>query len=139
MEVDPADLTTLKASVQIVANSVNTDNQKRDDHLRSAEFFDVQNNPDITFATTKVEKSGEDYLLTGNLTMRGVTKEITLAAAISGPVNDPWGNTRLGMEGSTKINRKDWGMNFNGTLDNGGLIVSDDVKLEISAEGILRK
>jgi polyisoprenoid-binding protein YceI len=139
IEVDPADLTTMKASAKIAAKSINTKNQKRDDHLRGPDFFEVAKYPDIKFETTKVEKSGEEYILTGNLTMKDVTKEISFPIEISGFVTDPWGNQRMGFEGSTKINRKDWHINFSGTLDNGGVVVSDDIKLDISAEGIKRK
>ena len=137
--VDPADPTTLSATATIEAKSINTDNVKRDDHLRSPDFFDVATYPQVKFVSTGVEKSGDDYILKGNLSMKDVTKEIAIPVSVSGPVTDPWGNTRFGFEGATKINRKDWNINFSGTLDNGGLIVSDEVKIEISIEGILRK
>lgn len=137
-EMDPADPATLNATATVSAKSINTNNQKRDDHLRSGDFFDAETYPDITFTTTKVTAQGDGFVLTGNLTMRGVTKEISLPIEVNGPVTDPWGNTRYGFEGSTTINRKDWGINWAKTLDNGGLVVADQVKIEISIEGIKR-
>ncbi len=137
-ELDPADPTSLKASAKIDVKSIDTKNKDRDDHLRGADFFDADKHPEITFETTKVEKSGSDYVLHGNLTMKGVTKPITLPIELSGPVKNPWGKTVMGFEGSCKINRKDWGITWNKVLDNGGVAVGEDVKLEISVEGIKR-
>ncbi len=137
--VDPADPTTLSAKATIVATSVDTANEKRDGHLRNEDFFDVAKYPEIKFESTGVEKAGDGLILKGNLTMKDVTKEISIPVEVNGPVNDPWGNVRYGFEGSTKINRKDWGINFGGVMDNGGLVVADDVKIEISVEGIQKK
>jgi polyisoprenoid-binding protein YceI len=138
-EVDSADFTTLKATANIEAKSINTADQKRDDHLRGPDFFEVEKYPEIRFDSTKVEKKGKDYVLSGNLTMKETTKEIAIPIAISGPITDPWGNERIGFEGSTKINRKDWGINWSKLMDNGGLVVSDEIKIDISIEGIKRK
>lgn len=137
-EVDGADATTLKASAKIDTKSIDTKNKDRDDHLRGADFFDAEKFPEITFATTKVEKSGDGYILHGDLTMKGVTKAIALPIEVSGPVKNPWGKTVMGFEGTAKINRKDWGLSWNKVLDNGGVAVGDEVKLEISVEGIKR-
>lgn len=128
-----------KVSATITAGSVDTDNADRDKHLRSPDFFDAEKFPSLTFESKKVEKSGEAYNVTGDLTIRGVTKEITLPLTLSGPITDPWGNVRVGVEGQTKINRKDYGLVWNKTLDGGGLVVGDEVTINISAEAIQKK
>ena len=133
---DPAKPEAFKSTATIQIKSVNTENQKRDDHLRSPDFFDAAQFPEITFVSTRAEANGDGAILHGNLTMRGVTKEIALPVVISGPVTDPWGKSRVGFEGKTTINRKDWGINWSKSMDNGGLVVSDDVTLEIAVEGI---
>lgn len=129
----PADT---KAAAVIKTASIDTRNAKRDDHLRNEDFFDAPKHPDITFETTRVEVDGETVTLFGNLTMKGVTKEIALPVTFHGPITDPWGNVRAGFEGSTSINRQDWGISWSKNLDGGGLVVSDEVKLDISIEGI---
>jgi polyisoprenoid-binding protein YceI len=119
----------------IQAASINTNDPKRDEHLKSPDFFDVANQPTITFKSTSVKPTGKDtYEVTGNLTMRGVTKAITLPVAFLGEGKDPWGNEKMGFELSTTLNRKDYGINWNKTLDQGGLLVGDDVKIQISVE-----
>ncbi len=137
--LDPADPTTLQATCTIKAESITTGQPKRDAHLRGADFFETEKYPEIKFVATGVKRDGDDYILTGNLTMRDVTKEISIPVSFSGPVQDPWGETRFGFEGSTKINRKDWHINYSAVLDNGGLVASDEVKIEISIEGVKRK
>jgi polyisoprenoid-binding protein YceI len=124
----------VKASAVIEATSIDTDNQKRDDHLRGADFFDVAKFPQVTFESTKIAKAGDAFNVTGNLTMHGVTKEITIPMTLSGPVTDPWGNVKIGLEGSAKVDRKDYGLVWNKTLDGGGVVVGDDVTLTISIE-----
>ena len=133
-EIDGGVLT--KAGAKIEAKSINTKNKDRDDHLRGADFFDAEKFPEITFETTKVEKSGDGLVLHGNLTMKGVSKEIALPVEVSGPVKNPWGKTVMGFEGTTKINRKDWGLSWNKVLDNGGVALGEEVELEISVEGV---
>jgi len=134
-----ADGVPSKASATIKAASLDTDNEDRDKHLRSPDFFDADKFPEVTFESTKIEKTGDGATITGNLTIRGVTKEIALPVSLSGPVTDPWGNVRIGLEGSTKINRKDFGMIWNKTLDAGGLVVDDTVKIDVSVEAIKDK
>jgi polyisoprenoid-binding protein YceI len=129
--------TKLEAKIDVA--SIDTDNADRDKHLRSADFFDAESHPAITFESTKVEKSGDGVNVTGNLTIRGVTKEVVLPLTLNGPITDPWGNTRIGLEGQTTINRKDFGLVWNKTLDGGGVVVGDDVKINVSTEGILKK
>jgi polyisoprenoid-binding protein YceI len=119
----------------IDANSISTENEKRDNHLRSADFFDVSKYPDITFDLTKVQ--GESAY--GNLTMHGITKEIKLDYEDNGVIKDPWGNTRVGLALSGKINRKDFGLVYNTALEAGGVLIGDEVKLDVELEGILAK
>jgi polyisoprenoid-binding protein YceI len=132
--VDEQDLTKSRATVTIDANSIDTRDEGRDTHLRSADFFDVANHPTLTFVTTKLTGKGSDYKVTGDLTIRGVTKEVTLDGEVSGPVNDPWGNTRFGISVSGKVNRKEWGLSWNAALEAGGFVVSDDVRLSVELE-----
>lgn len=129
-----ADGAIAKASATIKAATIDTANADRDKHLRGPDFFDTEKFPTVTFESTKVEKSADGANITGDLTIHGVTKEITLPVTVSGPVKDPWGNDRMGLEGSAKINRKDFGLVWNKALDSGGVVVSDEVKLEISLE-----
>ncbi len=139
---DPNDPTKVKVEGTIDATSINTNNAKRDEHLRSKDFFDVQKYPTLTFAATTVSgvdpqtKTGK---LEGNLTIHGVTKPVVIDAAYLGEAKDPWGNTRAGFSGKTKINRKDFGLTWNQTLEAGGLLVGEDVEIEIEAEGIAQR
>ena len=137
--VDPADPTTLKASAKINVTSVDTANEKRDDHLRSPDFFDAAQFPEITFVTTGTEKTEDGVVLTGDLTIKGVTKSVSIPVSVNGPITDPWGNARYGFEGGTKVNRQDWGLTWSKTMDGGGLVVGDEVRIEISVEGIQKK
>ncbi len=116
--------------------SIDTGNDKRDDHLRNEDFFAADEHPEITFTATRIENQGGQWIAHGNFTMHGVTKEIALAFKVKGPIKDPWGNTRLGIEARTTINRKDYGLTWHKTLETGGLVVGDEVELEIEAEFI---
>ena len=122
----------LKFAAQI--NSVNTHNADRDNHLKSADFFDVENHPELKFSSTQITGSGDDYTVEGNLEIRGIVKPIKLKAAYSGLMKDPWGNTKAGLNLNGKINRKDFGLNWNSALETGGVLVSDDVKLDIELQ-----
>jgi polyisoprenoid-binding protein YceI len=122
------------AHVTIQANSVDTSVAKRDDDLRSPNFFDVQRFPTITFEGKRVEQRNGHPVMVGTLTIHGVAKEIALPFTVKGPIKDPWGNIRIGIEANTTLNRQDYGMTFNKTLDNGGLIVGNDVDIHINAE-----
>lgn len=119
-------------SGKIKADSIDTGITKRDDHLRSADFFDVANFGDITFVMTSATKSK----MTGNLTIRGVTKKVTMNIEMGGVVEDPWGNQRSGFVLSGKINRKDFGLNWNKAIEAGGVVVGDEVQLVVEIEGI---
>jgi len=131
--VDPA-----KSSVQVTieASSVNTREPQRDEHLRSADFFDVANHPTLTFRSKRIETLGaEHFKVTGDLTIRGVTKEVPFdVEGPTAPIKDPWGNIRVGVSASAKINRKDFGVAFNALTETGGVVVGDEVKITVEAE-----
>ena len=137
---DEADISRSSADVTIDAASINTRVAKRDQDLRGADFLDVAHHPTITFRSKRVEKNPDGTLrMTGDLTIRGITREVALT--IEGPtpsIKDPWGNIRVGGQASTKINRKDFGLVWNATLETGGVVVGDDVDITIDME-IFRK
>ena len=137
LEVTPGDASTLKAKATIQTDSINTRNEKRDKHLRAPDFFDAEKYPQITFETTEVE-AGKDgaITVTGNLDMHGVSKAITLEGTLSEPIKNPWGKTIVALYLEGEINRKDWKIVFNKKLDNGGLLLGEKVKLEVSMEAI---
>lgn len=139
LDYNAEDPSATRGTASIKTASINTANQKRDDHLRSPDFFDVAAHPEITFVTKSAASEGGKLVLTGDLTIRGVTKEIALPVEVSGPITDPWGNVRIGFEGATTINRQDFGVSWNKVLDAGGVVVGDDVKVEISFEGIKKQ
>ena len=129
---------TLKeASGTIQVQSVDTGVEKRDNHLRTADFFDAAKYPTITFKTKRVEKGGSGQLvLIADFTMRGVTKELRLPAKMSKPTKDPWGGVRVGLEAKTKLNRKDYGINYNEILETGAMAVGEEVELDINTEAV---
>ena len=121
----------------IDAASIDTDNADRDKHLRTPDFFDVANHPTITFASEKIRATGKDrYAVTGTLTMRGVAKKVTLPVSFLGMGKDPWGNERAGFTTSITLNRKDFGINWNKALDNGGVLLGDDVAVTVDLEAV---
>ena len=124
------------ASIEFSAdiNSINSNNADRDNHLKSGDFFDVENHPKLTFKATSFTKKGDDFELVGDLTLRGVTKPVKLEAEFSGLMKDPWGNTKAGLNISGKINRKDWGLNWNSALEAGGVLVGEEVRLNIELQ-----
>lgn len=131
-EADPAQSSL---NVKIGVASINTRDEKRDGHLKSPDFFDVANHPYLTFESTKAEKTGENVgRVTGNLTIRGVSKPVVLEVEYNGQAKSPWGTTSAGFSATAKINRKDWGLNWNVALETGGWLVGDDVKITIEAE-----
>jgi len=134
--IDPVNPAKSSVEVSIDANSINTREPQRDDHLRSADFFDVANYPTLTFRSTRIEARGAGELkLTGDLTIHGVTKEVTFD--VEGPtptIKDPWGNVRSGITAATKISRKDFGLAFNALTETGGVVVGDEVKITLEAE-----
>lgn len=131
-KADGDDPTNSSAQVVIQAASIDTRNEDRDGHLRSNDFFAMDEHPTIRFESTEIERVNEtDFKVTGDLTIRGTTKPVTLDLEFTGSAVDPWGNTRVGFEGTTEINRKEWGLNWNAALDAGGVLVSEKVTIEV--------
>lgn len=133
VDVDGYDIFNAALYVTVDASSINTNNADRDNHLKAADFFDVENHKELTFKSTAFKKKADDeYKLKGLLTIKGVSKEIELEVEFGGVNKDPWGNEKAGFSIEGKINRKDWGLNWNAALETGGVLVSEEVK--ISAE-----
>ena len=121
----------------ITADSIDTRNADRDAHLKSNDFFDMENHPEIGFTSTSVEQvDAENYRVTGDLTIKGVTKSVTVDFEYTGAAVDPFDNQRIGLEGSTKVNRKDWGLDWNAPLNAGGVLVSENITLEFEVSAI---
>ena len=132
---DKNQLDAMEAEIKV--NSLNTKIEKRDDHLRSADFFEVATYPDITFKTVSVAPKGTDsFLVKGELTIKNQTISVELDGEISGPIKDPWGNERAAILLSGEINRKDFGLNWNKVIETGGLLVGDMVQINLEGEGI---
>lgn len=138
IDINDKDITKSKVEVTIDTNSINTNVQKRDEHLRSADFLDVAKFPAMTFVSKKVAKAGKDRLkVTGDLTLHGVTKEVVLdVEPLSKESKDPWGNLRRGTTATTKINRKDFGLVWNKALETGGVAVGEEVLITLEIEMI---
>ena len=132
-EATPADS---KVDISIDVASIETGSADRDGHLKSGDFFDAETYPTITFTSTKVERDGSDWAITGDLTIKDVTKSVTIPFEQTGSARDPFGNVRVGFEGETTINRKDWGLTWNAALETGGVLVSEKIKLEFDVSAI---
>lgn len=132
---DPGDWGNASVDVKIEAASIDTRNQDRDNHLRSADFFEVEKYPYITFKSTKVTQTGDDtFDIEGELTIRDVTKPVTLNATFLGLAKDPWGNEKVGFSAKAKINRKDFGLTWNAPLEAGGVLVGDEVTIQLEVQ-----
>ena len=124
------DFTNASISFTAQTNSISTGSEQRDSHLKSSDFFDTENFPTLTFTSTSMgKKDDENYVLHGNMTIKDVTKPITLDVEFGGLQTDPWGNAKAGFTLSGKVNRKEWNLNWNVALESGGLLVADDVKI----------
>lgn len=124
-----------KVAFEADVNSIFTDNEKRDAHLQSPDFFDAKNFPKLTFESTSFKKVKDgQFIMVGNLTIRGITKEVSLDVKYNGTIKDPWGNTKAGFNISGEINRFDYGLKWNAAIETGGLVVSENVKLNIDVE-----
>ena len=135
VEFDGTDLSTASIEVEIPIDTINTSNEQRDAHLKSPDFFDSANFPSLTFKSTKITGDVEgEFEIVGELTIRDVTKPITLKAESHGTVRDPWGLDRAGFSALGKINRHDYGLNWNAALETGGLVVAADVKITLEIE-----
>lgn len=140
VDLDEKNLSKLAVAADIDPASIFTNEPKRDAHLQSADFFDVQKFPKMTFKSSSAKDLGNGKVeLTGDLTMHGVTKPVTLSVSFLGADKDPWGNTRAGFSATGKVNRKDYGIVWNKTLDNGGVMVGDDVTIQIDVEAVKAK
>ena len=137
MDAEVGTVTAIEATIK--AGSINTNHEKRDAHIRNADFLDVEQYPTMTFMMKSYKKTTEGFTALGDLTLHGVTKEITLAGHYNGATKDPWGNTRAGFSAEGKLNRKDFGMVWNKTLDSGGLVVGDEVQIRLDIECIKAK
>ncbi|MDI3341536.1 MAG: YceI family protein [Sphaerobacter sp.] len=137
IDLDPADPSTASAEVTINVNSIDTRNADRDAHLRSPDFFDAEHYPTITFKSRQIEPLGDNrYRIVGDLTIRGVTREVVLDATVAGPHPDAYGGMRIGISASTSINRFDFGLNWNAAIEAGGVVVADTVKIELEVEAV---
>ncbi|MBE7188067.1 YceI family protein [Jatrophihabitans endophyticus] len=137
IHVDGDDPTKSSVSVTAQVASIDTRNEQRDGHLRTNEFLDAEKFPEITFASTAVEaKGGSDFAVTGDLTIKGTTKSVTIPLEFQGQATDPFGNVRIGFEGITEIVRSDYGVSFNATLETGGVLVSDKITLELEISAV---
>jgi len=134
--IDTANPSASSVKVVIKAESIDTGNADRDGHLRSGDFFEDATHPEITFTSTDVSFDGETWEITGDLTIKDVTKPVTIPFEHTGSAKDPFGNTRVGFEGSTAINRSDWGLTFNAALETGGVLVSEKIKLDFDISAI---
>lgn len=134
LQLDESDLTKSTVDATINVNSITTRDEKRDGHLRSADFFDAESFPTITFKSTSVTKKGDDYIVAGDLTIRGVTRPVELKAEFNGFNTTPWGNRVAGFSADTEISRKDFGLEWNVALETGGVLVGDKVKIHLEVE-----
>ena len=135
IEFNPENPTSSKVDFTIQTASIDTKEPQRDGHLKSDDFFAAETYPTITFHSTSIAaKGGDDYDVTGNLTVRGVTKEVVLPVTHLGTAKDPWGNEKLAFEAETAINRKEFGLNWNAALEAGGFLVGDDVKVSLQIQ-----
>ena len=131
---DPDNLSDSKIKGVVKVVSITTENERRDNHLKSADFFDAENYPEIVFESTKISKKDDGYVAAGNLTIRDVTREVEIPFKVSGPISDSRGNTRIALEGRTTINRQEYNVKWDKTMDNGGLIAGNEVDLILRAE-----
>jgi polyisoprenoid-binding protein YceI len=136
LDLEENDLTKSSVSVRITAASITTENTVRDEDLRSANFLDIEKYPEITFASHRIVKQNNGYLLFGDLNMHGVSREVSIPFTYNGRVKDFAGKMRVGFEGHVTINRKDWGINYSKVADNGGLVAANEVTIELDIEAV---
>lgn len=140
VEFDPENIQASKTKATIKVASIDTANQKRDDHLRSEDFFNAKKNPLITFESTEIKDvQGSNFTVVGNLSINGIEKPVSLQMEHTGSAIDPWGNQRVGFQATTKINRKEFGLSWNKLLETGGLVVGEEVQVLIELEAIKDK
>jgi polyisoprenoid-binding protein YceI len=136
---DPDALETGSVEVTIQAASINTNEPARDAHLRSTDFFSVEEHPVLTFRSRQViPRSPAEFDVVGDLTIRGITRPVTLAATYLGAATDPWGHDKIGFEAETRLNRKDFGLHWNAALETGGFLVGDEVRVQLSIQAVAK-
>ncbi len=136
---DEKDITKSKVDILIKTASIDTDNEKRDNHLRNSDFFNVGKYPEIRFTSTRIKNTKDGYVLVGNLTIKDVTKEVSFPFELNGPMTDPWGNKRFGAEANLTVNRFDYNVSWNKVIEGRGLVVGNEIKIELHIEGISAK
>jgi len=134
--VDVANPADSRVAVTLKTASITTGQAQRDAHLKTGDFFDIETYPEITFVSTAVETDGDEWAVTGDLTINGVTRPVTVGFEQTGSAKDPYGNLRVGFEGGVTIDRTDWGLSFNAALETGGVLVSEKIKLEFDVSAI---
>jgi polyisoprenoid-binding protein YceI len=139
VELMPGSDMPISIKVKIDAASIDTREEQRDNHLRSADFFDVENYSHLQFVSKRIEGTGSDFRIHGDLTIHGVTREVVLNGEFEGRGTDPWGGERVGYSASTTINRKDFGLTWNQALEVGGVMVGEEVKIELDVQAVLAK
>ena len=138
IELEPGNDVPRSVRATIDATSIDTREAQRDAHLKSADFFEVEKYPSLEFASTRIEGEAGAFTIYGNLTIHGVTREVALKAQFEGRAADPWGGQRVGYSASTSINRKDFGLTWNAALETGGVVVGDEVRIELEVEAVLK-
>ena len=137
LHLDGSDPSASTASIDVKMDSIDTGSEDRDGHLKSADFFKIEEFPTMTFRSTKAEALGdEDYRITGDLTILGTTKPLTIDLEFNGSAKDPFGNERVGFEGKAEIKRSEWGLTWNAALETGGVLISDKIKLNFDISAI---
>jgi polyisoprenoid-binding protein YceI len=137
LHLDADDPSKASAEIRVKVASISTSQDQRDEHLRNADFFDADNHPEMVFRSTSAEQVDDDtYRLTGDLTIKGVTRPVTLELDYTGAAKDPWGNLRVGFEGRADVNRKDWGITWNSPLETGGFLVGEKIRLELDISAV---
>ncbi|MBV8375331.1 MAG: YceI family protein [Candidatus Eremiobacteraeota bacterium] len=139
IELAPGNDLPRLVAVSIDARSIDTREEQRDAHLRSADFFDVERYPQLTFESSRIEGTPQDFTIDGKLTIHGVTRDVTLTAAFEGRAQDPWGGVRVGYAAHGTISRKDFGLTWNAALETGGVAVGDEIRIELNVEAVLAR
>jgi len=137
-ETNP-DGTLASVEMTLDVGSIDTNEPRRDEHLRSPDFFDAAAHPKMTFRSRRIDQKGADVTIAGDLTIRGTTRPVTLRGEFTGPSKDPWGNERAALAVNTKINRKEWGLTWNQVLEAGGVAVGDEVRISVEVEAVAVK
>ncbi|BBH23754.1 polyisoprenoid-binding protein [Paenibacillus baekrokdamisoli] len=135
IEANPSDLTTANIAFSVDLSSIDTRNADRDNHLRTGDFFDTENHPKLTFKSAQISKTDDDeYAITGEVTLHGVTRTETFSATFEGEGKDPWGNVKAGFSAKGSLNRSDYGLTYNAALETGGVLIADEVKISLEIQ-----